>query len=1054
MAPRTVTKRTQRGLTGIVARERLFAVLDGWRERPLTWIAGPPGAGKTVLAATYLDARSLPSVWCQLDAVDADPAVFFQHLGERLPARGRALPIFSDEYRRDLAGFCRRFWPQLFVRMRKGATLVVDGLPLPVEADFLGVILREAVQQLPDGIRMIVISRDEPPSELSRLRVQQDVGVLAWEELRFDLADARSVAAGVPGLADSELQVLHGQAAGWAAGLRMLLEHYRRTGRLRPGASPSGREALFGFLAAEVFDRLPPSTRGALLNTSLLPRVTRQGIEVLTGDAAAWPALAELNERHLFVDAVDGPEPTFQYHALFKDFLIARARSQLGAAKHRSLQQRTAAFLAARGEVAHAIPLYATAGDWVAAARLILVEATALLARGHSQTLRGWVQALPSWYVEATPRLLYCLGLTQSVLAPALARATLERAYQRFVAERHGLGQALTAAATIQTFYFEFDAVDGLDPWIDTLHALLQGGLSFPTAEIELHVCSMLQIAMTYRQPNHPFLGSCAERVLALISRGLDVNQTVAAAGLLLTHYDWFAPEKARLVVGFVQPLLRAKELTPFNRLWWLLSEASHHYIEGDRVRTSAIFSEIRSIASARGTLPNHALLCMLDVMEADEKAPGLAQFETMVHGFNPARRQEEQNFLNAAIALALRRRDRDRALEYAERALRLARDTGQRACELEAHAWLATVLNECGYAESALESVRKAREIVRGVEAPKIEFHHLLIEASAHLKLGRRADAHESLREGFALARAHGYSNAFQWIPDVLAKLCAEALNYDIEPQYVRRLIQIHGLLPSSVDACEAWPWRVRIRVLGQVAVRVEDTPLVFATKVQKKPLELLKALVAKGARDTSQAVLAQELWPDSEGDVAESALRMALHRLRKLLGADDSVVVQEGKLRLNDKICWVDAWTFEALCGTLDTMSEQVRAEQGERLLALYAGAAFEGETVQPWMLPARERWRGRFLHAVSLIGAAREAVGAWDPALEVYRRGLEADPLSEELYCRVMSCYLKQGRASEAYSAYRRCRDMLSLTLGVRPSPRTEALRQRAAELGVSH
>jgi len=255
-------------------------------------------------------------------------------------------------------------------------------------------------------------------------------------------------------------------------------------------------------------------------------------------------------------------------------------------------------------------------------------------------------------------------------------------------------------------------------------------------------------------------------------------------------------------------------------------------------------------------------------------------------------------------------------------------------------------------------------------------------------------------------------------------------------------------------VDTCEAWPWRVRIRVLGQVAVRVEDTPLVFSTKVQKKPLELLKALVAKGARDTSQALLAQELWPDSEGDVAESALRMALHRLRKLLGADDSVVVQEGKLRLNDKICWVDAWTFEALCGTLDTMSEQVRAEQGERLLALYAGTAFEGETVQPWMLPARERWRGKFLHAVSLIGAAREALGAWDPALEVYRRGLEADPLSEELYCRVMSCYLKQGRTSEAYSAYRRCRDMLSLTLGVRPSPRTEALRQRAAELGVSH
>ena len=97
MAPRTLSKLTTRGLTGIVARERLFALLDQWRERPLTWIAGPPGAGKTVLIASYLESRSLPPVWYQLDVADTDPAVFFQHLGKRLPARRTALPIFSEE---------------------------------------------------------------------------------------------------------------------------------------------------------------------------------------------------------------------------------------------------------------------------------------------------------------------------------------------------------------------------------------------------------------------------------------------------------------------------------------------------------------------------------------------------------------------------------------------------------------------------------------------------------------------------------------------------------------------------------------------------------------------------------------------------------------------------------------------------------------------------------------------------------------------------------------------------------------------------------------------
>lgn len=42
-----------------VARERLFALLDTERAHPLVWVAGPPGAGKTTLVASYCVARRL-----------------------------------------------------------------------------------------------------------------------------------------------------------------------------------------------------------------------------------------------------------------------------------------------------------------------------------------------------------------------------------------------------------------------------------------------------------------------------------------------------------------------------------------------------------------------------------------------------------------------------------------------------------------------------------------------------------------------------------------------------------------------------------------------------------------------------------------------------------------------------------------------------------------------------------------------------------------------------------------------------------------------------------
>src|SRR5689334_12730205 len=83
-------------LHGVVARERLFERLDAGGAA--AWICGPPGAGKTMLAASYVERRGVTTVWYRFDGDDNDAAKLFETLALALtPRAGAALPRFAAE---------------------------------------------------------------------------------------------------------------------------------------------------------------------------------------------------------------------------------------------------------------------------------------------------------------------------------------------------------------------------------------------------------------------------------------------------------------------------------------------------------------------------------------------------------------------------------------------------------------------------------------------------------------------------------------------------------------------------------------------------------------------------------------------------------------------------------------------------------------------------------------------------------------------------------------------------------------------------------------------
>ena len=84
-----------------------------------------------------------------------------------------------------------------------------------------------------------------------------------------------------------------------------------------------------------------------------------------------------------------------------------------------------------------------------------------------------------------------------------------------------------------------------------------------------------------------------------------------------------------------------------------------------------------------------------------------------------------------------------------------------------------------------------------------------------------------------------------------------------------------------------------------------------------------------------------------------------------------------------------------------------------------------------------------RCAFIGAVADIGAWLEGRRQWRAAIDRYERGLAQQMLAEPLYRGLMRCHHALGEPTEALLAFRRCRELLSVVLGVKPGDETEKL-----------
>ncbi|HAF62029.1 MAG TPA: hypothetical protein DCK95_06855 [Anaerolineaceae bacterium] len=418
----------------LVHRPRLTSLLEDGISKRVVLISAPAGYGKTSLLADWNQEYQHPIAWLNIDESDNNPTLFIEYLIHAFNDCGfpqlqeilaKKKDLFQGNIRQDI-----NILLNCMLSAQENIILVLDDYHL-IHTTSIHENMNFMIENLPENVHIVLITRADPPFNLSRWRVNGHLTEIRRADLCFTQQEASDFFTTSIGrfFSRRNIRALTNKTEGWIAGMQLaasairslqdeksistFIESFKGTNRF-----------ILDYLVEEALKNQPEDVREFLLYSSILDRFCAPLCDLILEKDNSQEMLERLERYNLFIIPLDNQRTWYRYHNLFADLLQSQLQKS-DKEKIRKMHLQASEWFEKNGNLSEAIEHSFQAEDYQRTSRLVQAQGEYALSHGQFTTFMNWVRRIPAEILHQNPTLcsyyVICLILEGSAYQEILS---------------------------------------------------------------------------------------------------------------------------------------------------------------------------------------------------------------------------------------------------------------------------------------------------------------------------------------------------------------------------------------------------------------------------------------------------------------------------------------------------------------------------------------------------------------------------------------------------------------------------------------------------------